>query len=163
MLYRKFLLLALGCMLIYAGYKSPYGKYWLNTYILVEGNSFTDQWDKTSVEEREAFRYGNLYILSNLIKNTLHKNNINTDTVLVLFPPTKYLIARNVTVFSMPDPSSFYCLTRIRSVWTTSPDVRKANWVVLPGAKNSLTFVPVTNDYDRNRVLDSFSKYTPSL
>ena len=163
MFYKKLILLAVVIILIYAGYKSPYGTYWLGTYILTSDNTFVDQWGKTSIKEREEFRYGNLYILNNLIINTLQSNKINPDSAIVLFPPFKYLKDRGVSVFSMPDPSSFYCLTRIKSVWITSPDVKKANWVVLPSGKNSVCFVPITDDNARNRLLDTFSKYTPSL
>ncbi len=163
MLYRKLILLVISITLIYAGYKSPYGSYWLGNYILDKGNSFVVQWDKTSIIEREKYRYGNLYILDNLIINSLQSSKVDPETVVILFPPYKYLRDRGVTVFSIPDPSVFYCLTRIKSVWTTSPDVKHANWVVLPVGNNTINFTPITSDINRNQLLDSFSKYTPSL
>ena len=163
MLGRKLILMAFSTLLLFCGAITPIGRYWLNTYILDPENSFITQWSKTSVEERKAYRYGNLYILCQLITNTLQSNKIDPDKVLILFPPNRYLTDCGVTVFSMPDPSTFYCLTHIKSVWTTSPDVQQANWVLLPGGNNSITLKPIKTDADRNQVLASFSKYTPSL
>lgn len=163
MLLRKLLLLLLSMLLIYGASESPFGRYWLGHFILAGGNSLAWQMENRSVEQRKAFRYGNLYMLCNLVANTIDSNNVNHDDVLVLLPPTRYLYAHNVNVFAMPDPSAFYCLTHLKSVWITSPDVNRANWVILPGGRNSITLVPIVSDQQRSQLLDSFAKFTPSL
>ena len=163
MFYRKLIILAVCLIGLYWAYNASYTQYWLNTYILNPSNSMTRQLDKTSVEERKLYRYGNLYNLSKFIHRTLDTSTRKVDYNLILLPPNAYLKAHDVTSFTMPDPSEFYYLTHLRSVWTNSPDANKANWAIVVQGKNMIGFLRIVSDEQRTAILDSFNKFKPAL
>jgi hypothetical protein len=163
MFYKKLILLAVCGLGILAFCKTGLFSYWYDNYLGNPSMDVSVQMARTKVEERKEYRYGNLYNLCKFITGTLDTSKSKKGEPIILFPPNAYFRANGVDLFTMPDPSQFYYFTHMKSVWTTSPDVNKANWIVLPKGKNSLCFIPIQSDGQRRAMLDSFKRYKPTL
>jgi hypothetical protein len=160
---KKLILFAVAALGIMIFFKTDYYTLWLNKYIMNPNTELSDQMEKTSVEERKEYRYGNLYTMCQYMKKTLDTTTFKPHEPIVLLPPNDFLVAQGVTLFHMPEPAEFYYHTGIKTVWTTSPDVAKASWALVASSKTSIAMVPIKSKEDLDKLLDLYKKYKPAL
>ena len=163
MLFKRIILTAVSVLGILLFFKSDYYSRWLDVFILPENTKIEDQFQKTGVEERKEYRFGNLYSLCQYMKKTLDTTAFRNGGAIVLLPPNDYLKAKGVEVFHMPEPAEFYYHIGIKTVWTTSPDVDKANWAIVISGKNSIAFIPIRSAEERKALLETYKNYKPGL
>lgn len=144
-------------------FNTDFYQHWFTIYLFPAETPITEQFQKTSLDQRKERRYGNTYNLVTFIKKTLDTSKFNKSEPIILLPPNNYLASKHLDMFHLPEPAEFYYHSGIKSVWTTSPDVEKANWVILPQGTASLVFVPITSPAQLHEILDSFKKFKPTL
>ncbi len=129
---------------------------WLDRFIL--SPSLSDQMERTGVEERKEYRFGNLYALVQYAKKTM--DTAHTKNNVILLPPNEYM--RSIkSGFDFPEPLSFYYHTGgIKAVITTSPNVEDANWTFVPRGQGSVALVPITKE-ELHQLLITYKKYNP--
>lgn len=163
MSYKKFILLVVSVAWLIIFFNTKYYSAWIDKYILNPGTLLSDQMDRTSVEERKEYRFGNLYKLCQYMQKTLDTTTFKNGEPIVLLPPNEYLAAKGIDAFRMPEPAEFYYHIGVKTVWTTSPDVQKANWAIVASSKESLAFVPIRTAEQRRQLLDLYKNYKPAL
>ena len=144
-------------------FQTEFYQHWFTVYLFPADNPMMGQFDRMSLEERRQYRFGNTYQLCTFIKKTLDTTKIKNKETIILLPPNDYLKSKHVDMFHLPEPAEFYYHTGLKTVWTTSPDVENANWVILPQGNNSLTFLPIQSKEQLHAILDSFKKFKPAL
>lgn len=163
MLYKKLILFAVAAFGIMLFFNTDYYTLWKDKYLMNPNTSIEDQMNKTSVEERKEYRFGNLYTLCQYMRKVLDTTSFKTPEPIVLLPPNAYLDAQGITVFHMPEPAEFYYHIGIKTVWTTSPDVQKANWALVPSSKSSVAMLPIKDKETLNKLLETYKNYKPAL
>ena len=163
MLFKRIILTAISVFGILFFFKSEYYSRWVEVFILPENTKIEDQFARTGVEERKEYRFGNLYALCQYMKKTLDTTKYKNGGAIVLLPPNDYLRAKGVQDFPMAEPAVFYYHIGIKTVWTTSPDVDKANWAVVASGKSSVAFIPIRTDAERKALLETYKNYKPAL
>src|SRR6185437_16277281 len=92
--------------------------------------SISEQVSHLSVEERMQYRFGASYgVYQAIVKMVKSANDPNP---IILIPTNSYVRAMKVGGdFNMVEPAVFYYFTGLKGVIATSPDVDRANWVLL--------------------------------
>ena len=163
MLLKRIILTAVAAFGILLFFNTEYYTKWKEVFLLNPNTKIEDQFDHTSVEERKEYRFGNTYSLCQYMKKTLDTTKYKKGGAIVLLPPNDFLKAKGVDAFHMPEPAEFYYHIGIKTVWTTSPDVNKANWAIVLNGKNSLAFVPISTPEQLNALLETYKNYKPGL
>ena len=107
-------------------------------------------------------RYGISYVISMRVKEVMeHRNVVNP---VILFEPNSYYrdslhIYPNVHA---PEPAVFYYYTGLEGVWTNSPDVGKANFLVRV-TKKGVALDAIKTPQQLQQILASYKKFTPIL
>jgi hypothetical protein len=109
------------------------------------------------LETRKTECWGESYIFSKKILNYFRQYQRDKKNALILMPPDKYLIDKNVT-FSIPEPAKFYYFTGLKSVRASSPLAEKANYVLV-FEEEQFFMVPAENKDTLNNYLTAFRKY----
>jgi hypothetical protein len=107
-------------------------------------------------------RYGVSYVISLKVKEALEKKNVLHP--VILFEPNSYYrdslhIYPNVP---SPEPAVFYYYTGLEGVWTNSPDVGKANFLVKV-SKRGVTLEAIRTPQQLQQILANYKKFIPSL
>jgi hypothetical protein len=107
-------------------------------------------------------RYGISYVISMRVKDVIEKKNI--PNAVILFEPNSYYrdslhIYPNVRA---PEPAVFYYYTGLEGVWTNSPDVVKANYLVKV-SKKGVTLDAIKSPEQLRQILAFYRKFTPIL
>lgn len=163
MLFKKIILFFVAVVGLAIFFKTETYSRWIDTFILNPNTPIEDQFAITTLEERKAYRYQNLYTLTKYIQHTLDTTKIRNAQTVVLLPPNDYLKSKGIEVLSMPEPTVFYYHTGLKAVWTTSTDVDKANWVIVPSGRSNVAFVPIRSKEELQAILSEFSKFKPTL
>ncbi len=126
MKYRKLVLFFASIVLLVLFFLLPANKYWLNKRIFGYSKEFLSQKDHLSLEYRKAKRFGNHYIYSKQIADSIKEKHRE----FILIPPTSYF-EKNGIKYNPPEPSVFYYFTGLRTVTIKSPYVMKATRLVV--------------------------------
>lgn len=157
---KTILLTFISVSLLFLFFQFPRNQEWFSNRIIAYWSDFMTQKKHTNIEERKRRRWESSYTVSKQIAAFLQKNH-NFKTALVLIPPSDYFKERGVD-FDVPEPAVFYYYTGLKTTWITSPDVLKANWMIIAGNGNyQIVSVP-----DKNILSDSievFKKYPVRL
>lgn len=107
-------------------------------------------------------RYGISYVISMRVKEVIEKRNISN--AVILFEPNTYYrdslhIYPNVRA---PEPAVFYYYTGLEGVWTNSPDVGRANYLVRV-SKKGVTLDAIKTPEQLRQILAFYRKFTPIL
>jgi hypothetical protein len=107
-------------------------------------------------------RYGISYVISTRVKEVVEKKNIANP--VILFEPNSYYrdslhIYPNVRA---PEPAVFYYYTGLVGVWTNSPDVSKANFLVRV-TKKGVSLDAIRTPQQLQQILTNYKKFTPIL
>ena len=107
-------------------------------------------------------RYGVSYTISMRVKEVMEQRHIAHP--VILFEPNSYYrdslhIYPNVHA---PEPAVFYYYTGLEGVWTNSPDVIKANFLVKI-TKKGVALDVIKTPQQLQQILASYKKFTPIL
>lgn len=107
-------------------------------------------------------RYGVSYTISMKVKEVMEQRHIAHP--VILFEPNSYYrdslhIYPNVHA---PEPAVFYYYTGLEGVWTNSPDVTKANFLVKI-TKKGVALDVIKTPQQLQQILASYKKFTPIL
>jgi len=107
-------------------------------------------------------RYGVSYTISIRVKEVMEQRHIAHP--VILFEPNSYYrdslhIYPNVHA---PEPAVFYYYTGLEGVWTNSPDVTKANFLVKI-TKKGVALDVIKTPQQLQQILASYKKFTPIL
>lgn len=107
-------------------------------------------------------RYGVIYTVSLRIKEVVEKKKIAHP--VILFEPNSYYrdSLHIYPSFRSPEPAVFYYYTGLEGVWTNSPDVSKANFLVRI-SKKGVTLDQITSPGQLRQILERYKKYPPIL
>jgi hypothetical protein len=107
-------------------------------------------------------RYGLSYTVSMRVKEVLEKKKVAHP--VILFEPNSYYRDSLHILGTMraPEPAVFYYYTGLEGVWTNSPDVSKANYVVRV-TKKGVSLDAIKSPQDLQQILDRYKKYPPTL
>jgi hypothetical protein len=135
-------------------FKSKPVQYW--TDLMKEAN---DTLDPSGIMKS---RYGISYVISMRVKEVMERKNIHN--AVILFEPNSYYrdslhIYPNVHA---PEPALFYYYTGLEGVWTNSPDVEKANYLVKV-TKKGVTLDAIKSPEQLRQILAFYRKFTPIL
>lgn len=161
---KELLLTLIACILIFlvlnAGYYGEWfsGKpcqYWVD--FLKEKD---DPADEVSIK---SARYGISYIISMKVKEVVEKRKMRH--AVILFEPNSYY-RDSLHIYNAvraPEPAVFYYYTGLEGVWTNSPDVNKANFIVRVSQKKGVTLDEIRSPQQLQQILDRFKKFPPIL
>jgi len=107
-------------------------------------------------------RYGISYVISTRVKEVVEKKNIVNP--VILFEPNSYYrdslhIYPNVRA---PEPAVFYYYTGLVGVWTNSPNVSNANFLVRV-TKKGVALDAIRTPQQLQQILANYKKFTPIL
>jgi hypothetical protein len=107
-------------------------------------------------------RFGVSYTISIRVKEVMEQRHIAHP--VILFEPNSYYrdslhIYPNVHA---PEPAVFYYYTGLEGVWTNSPDVTKANFLVKI-TKKGVALDVIKTPQQLQQILASYKKFTPIL
>jgi hypothetical protein len=161
---KDFLLTLTACLLVFlvlnAGYYGEWfnGKprqYWFD--FLKEKNDTADE-----VAIKKA-RYGIAYTISMKVKEVVEKKKM--PHAVILFEPNSYY-RDSLHVYNAvraPEPAVFYYYTGLEGVWTNSPDVNNANFIVRYSKTKGVILDEIRSPQQLQQILASFKKYPPIL
>ncbi|HMI63005.1 MAG TPA: hypothetical protein VK518_18940 [Puia sp.] len=161
---KDFLLTLTACLLVFlvlnAGYYGEWfhGKprqYWFD--FLKEKSDTADE-----VAIKKA-RYGIAYTISMKVKEVVEKRKM--PYAVILFEPNSYY-RDSLHVYNAiraPEPAVFYYYTGLEGVWTNSPDVNKANFIVRYSKTKGVTLDEIHSPQQLQQILASYKKYPPIL
>lgn len=162
MVAKRFILLIVSAFGILIFFKTETYTRWIDTFILNPNTPISEQFEKTGVEERREYRYQNVYRLCQYIKKTLDTSRFK-DEPKILLPPNKYLEAVGQKALHMPEPAEFYYHTGLITLWTTSPEVQKANWAIYADDKGNISFMHIDSPQQLQMLLATYKNYKPDL
>jgi hypothetical protein len=107
-------------------------------------------------------QYGIVYTICMRVKDVVAQKKVAHP--VILFEPNSFYkdslhIYPNIHA---PEPAVFYYYTGLEGVWTNSPDVGKANFL-LHMSKKGIQLEQITNPRQLQRALDFYKKYPPTL
>lgn len=157
---RKSLILLLLSLGLLAGFFIlPANWFWAEKLRSYAGD-FQRQSKHLSLEERKKSRYESAYTISRNIANAL-KKQVQVQNVLLLVPSSDYF--RNYGIqYPVPEPAVFYYYTGLKTIWSTSPDAVKANWIAgVTGGK--IHIKAVRSEKELRDSIRSFNLFPPHL
>jgi len=103
-------------------------------------------------------RYGYIYTACMRAREMIARKNV-THPVILLEPNSLYRDSLHIypDIYA-PMPALFYYYTGLEGVWTNSPDVRKANFL-LRFSKKDIELLPITSPEELQRLRDGYKKY----
>jgi hypothetical protein len=140
-----------------------YYQEWFRTKPLQYWSDFLKEKDDTASEFTiRAQRYGITYTISMRVLDAIRKKNL--PRAVILFEPNSYYrdslhIYPNIKA---PEPAVFYYYTSLEGVWTNSPDVNKANFL-LRITKKGAVLDSIRSPQHLQEILARYKKYPPIL
>ncbi len=148
-------------LIIVLFFNIPFYNNWMNTNILGDPFSISAHMEQMDLEQRKINRFGYSYLIYKELTNSYEKAGIKNG--LVLLPPEKFLKERGVNNITVAEPMVFYYLTGKKAVWYDSPDVAKANCVLLPDNGGRIVLRKINNADELKSLLDIFKQYKLDL
>jgi hypothetical protein len=160
---KGFLLTVVSFILVVTALNAGYYGVWFRAKPVQYWSDFLvekdDTLDATGIMKS---RYGVSYEISLKVKEAVEKKNVLHP--VILFEPNSYYrdsLHIYPNVFS-PEPAVFYYYTGLEGVWTNSPDVGKANFLVKV-TKRGVTLEAIRTPQQLQQILANYKKFTPSL
>ena len=164
MIMKVFLLTLASCALVLIVLNVGYYKEWFDgkprQYWFDFLKEKDDPGDEVAIKKS---RYGVVYTISMRVKEVVEKKKM--PHAIILFEPNSYYrdslkIYNNIRA---PEPAVFYYYTGLEGVWTNSPDVGKANFIVRISKSKGVTLDEIKSPQQLQQILDGFKKYPPIL
>lgn len=158
---KSFLLTVISFLLIILVLNAGYYGDWFRAKPVQYWNDFQNEKDDTlSIEQVRANRYGVNYTICMKVKEFLDKKRISN--AVILFEPNSYYRDSLHINIRAPEPAVFYYYTGLRSVWTNSAEVKKANFLVRI-SKKGVQLDPIKSPEQLQQILDRYHSFTPIL
>ncbi len=161
----KDLLLTLtACLLIFLVLNAGYYRVWFSEKPRQYWFDFLKEKDVPGDEMAiKKARYGIGYTISMKVKEVVEGRNM--PHAVILFEPNSYY-RDSLHIYNTvraPEPAVFYYYTGLEGVWTNSPHVNKANFIVRYSKTKGLVLDQIRSPQQLQQILDSFKKYPPIL
>jgi hypothetical protein len=160
---KGFLLTVVSFLLIVLVLNAGYYREWFQAKPVQYWTDFLKEKDDTldAVGIMKS-RYGISYVISTRVKEVVEKKNIVNP--VILFEPNSYYrdslhIYPNVRA---PEPAVFYYYTGLVGVWTNSPNVSNANFLVRV-TKKGVALDAIRTPQQLQQILANYKKFTPIL
>ena len=140
-----------------------YYREWFRVKPLQYWSDFLKEKDDTAGEYTvRAQRYGISYTISMRVLDAIRTKKLTN--AVILFEPNSYYrdslhIYPNVHA---PEPAVFYYYTGLEGVWTNSPNVNKANFL-LRISRNGAALDTIRSPQHLKEILARYKKYPPIL
>jgi hypothetical protein len=160
---KTILLTVISALLVLIVVNAGYYGDWFQSKPLQYLSDFWKEKDDTSDEiSIKKQRYGLAYTISMRVKEVVEKKKVAHP--VILFEPNSYYrdslhIYPNMHA---PEPALFYYYTGLEGVWTNSPDVRKANFLVRV-SKKGVSLDEIKTPAALQQILERYKKFTPTL
>ena len=160
---KSFLLTVVSFFLVILVLNAGYYREWFQAKPLTYWNEFMKEKDDTSdAVGIMKVRYGISYTISMKIKEVMQAKHVAHP--VILFEPNSYYrdslhIYPNIHA---PEPALFYYYTGLEGVWTNSPDVARANYLVRI-SKKGVTLDAIKTPQQLQQILANFKKFNPIL
>lgn len=160
---KGFVLSIVACLAILGVLNLGYYQEWFRTKPAQYWSDFLKEKSDTSNEYSiKVQRYGVTYAISMRVLNAVRKKKM--ANAVILFEPNSYYrdslhIYPNVRA---PEPAVFYYYTGLEGVWTNSPDVNKANFLLRITRKGA-GLDSIRSPQQLQEILARFKKYPPIL
>jgi len=156
-------LTVISFLLILVTLNAGYYSTWFNSKPVKYWNDFmTEKDDTLDAAGIRKSRYGISYVISISVKQAVESRHLGDP--VILFEPNSYYrdslhIYPNVKA---PEPAVFYYYTGLEGVWTNSPDVGRANYLVRV-TKKGVALEAIRNPAQLQQILAYYRKFTPIL
>jgi hypothetical protein len=158
---KSFLLTVLSFFFILLLLNVGHYKEWFQAKPLQYWGDFLVQWNDTSgAVEIMKDRYGISYTMSIKIKEVVAKNKVAHP--VILFEPNSYYRDALHIQIRVPEPAVFYYYTGLEGVWTNSPNVGKANFLLRVSNKGAV-LDDIKSPEQLQKILLFYKKFTPTL
>jgi hypothetical protein len=158
---KSFLLTIISFFLILLVLNTGYYKEWFHAKPLQYWADFQKEKDDTAdATGIMKTRYGIIYTISIKVKDVIEKKKVAHP--VVLFEPNSYYRDSLHIQLRAPEPAVFYYYTGLEGVWTNSPDVNKANFL-LRISKKGANLDEIRSPEQLRRILASYKKFPPTL
>jgi hypothetical protein len=160
---KSLLLTFVSVLLILFMLNAGYYATWFKAKPVQYWNDFlTEKDDTLDVAGIRKSRYGVPYVISISVKQAVETKHLANP--VILFEPNSYYrdslhIYPNVKA---PEPAVFYYYTGLEGVWTNSPDVGRANYLVRV-TKKGVALEAIRTPEQLKQVLAYYRKFTPIL
>jgi hypothetical protein len=160
---KSLILTVIAFLLILVTLNAGYYPTWINSKPVKYWNDFlTEKDDTLDVAGIRKSRYGISYVISLSVKQALESKHLSNP--VILFEPNSYYrdslhIYPNVKA---PEPAVFYYYTGLEGVWTNSPDVGRANYLVRV-TKKGVALEAIRNPAQLQQILAHYRKFPPIL
>ena len=158
--FKGFILLVVSVISLFIFFGFDNNKRWLNERIIPYWEDFKEQKLNLDIEERKLARYESDYLFAKDITAFFEKRG-TADKVLVLLPPTDYFTANGLNIHVV-EPTVFYYLTGLKTIWAYHQKATKANWMITAN-NGRLVFDSVTSQQALLDTIAAFKKYKYSL
>ena len=163
MLIKRIILPAIAAFVILLFFKTDFYSAWYQQKITESRERYDNEAENTDVEFRKQYRYANQYAIAKEIVRLVQQ--AKDTNAIVLLPPNAYVKENSPQVaqyMRIPEPVVFYYYTGLKSVWTNSPEVNKANWALLI-QNNNVQIIKIENKEQRDMLLNMYKNYKPEL
>jgi hypothetical protein len=159
---KDFLLTLTACLLVFLVIKAGYYGEWFNEKPRQYWFDFLKERDNPRDEVAiKKVRYGISYTISMKVKEVVEKKKMSH--AVILFEPNSYYRDSLKNAIRMPEPAVFYYYTGLEGVWTNSPDVNKANFIVRYSKAKGVTLDEIRSPQQLQQILAGFRKFPPIL
>ena len=161
---KDFLLTLTSCLLVFLVINAGYYGEWFRGKPRQYWFDFLKEKEDTADEAGiKKDRYGISYTISMRIKEAVEKRKM--PHAVILFEPNSYYrdSLHIYPAIRAPEPAVFYYYTGLEGVWTNSPDVNKANFIVRISQKKGVTLDDIRSPQQLQQILAGFKKFPPIL
>jgi hypothetical protein len=160
---KSLILTLVSLLLILITLNAGYYPTWFKAKPVQYWNDFLKEKDDTlDVTGIRKDRYGISYVISLRVKEVVENKHIANP--VILFEPNSYY-RDSLHIYPKvraPEPAVFYYYTGLEGVWTNSPDVDKANYIVRV-TKKGVTLDAIHDPQQLQQILAFYRKFTPIL
>ena len=158
---KSLILTVISFFLILLVLNAGYYKDWFQAKPLQYWSDFLVQRNDTSgAAEIMNERYGISYTMSIKIKEVVAKKKVAHP--VILFEPNSYYRDSLHIEIRAPEPAVFYYYTGLEGVWTNSPNVGRANFLLRISLKGAV-LDDIKTPAQLQKILSYYKKFTPTL
>ena len=158
--FKGFILLVLSVIALVIFFGLEPNKLWFNERIMSYWEDYKEQKLNLDPEERKLARFQTDYLFAKDVTAFFEKRG-SADKVLVLLPPTDYFTAHGLNIHVV-EPTVFYYLTGLKTIWPYHEKATKANWMITAN-NGRLVFDSVISQQALLDTIAAFKKYKYSL
>ena len=158
---KSFLLTVISFFLILLVLNAGYYRDWFHSKPLQYWSDFQKEKDDTAdAVGIMRDRYGIIYTISMKVKQVVAQKKV-AHPVILLEPNSYYRDSLHMPLH-VPEPAVFYYYTGLEAVWTNSPNVNQANFLLRISRKGA-NLDAIRSPQQLQQILATYKKFTPIL